>query len=215
MILRIRTMTDSDLIVGTEAGRALLMSCIAKTATEPDDPIPCLMDFTEITIMTASALLESVVAFKTFKRSTNSNHYPMVSNINMTIEEEIKLVLEMRGDAILCCDIDMNNVPNHRNAGKIDFSNVRLLGSLDPKQALTFDLVNRLGSASPATLMHHPDNYEAIGITAWNNRLAGLVKRGLLREFPMGRAKLYRPLLGAETFKSNTKGNGNDKPAGN
>ena len=53
MLLQIRTMADSDLIVGVAVSRALLMSCIAKTATEPDnpDPISCLMDFTEITIV--------------------------------------------------------------------------------------------------------------------------------------------------------------------
>ena len=201
MILQIRNMIQGDLLAGAESGRALFTTCAAKTVTEPNNPSACILDFTGIHVATATALLESVIAFKTWKRSMGSKHYPMISSINRVIEDELKLLLEMRGDAILCCDTD--NIFSLHVLG-------RLLGHLDPKQALTFDLVNRLGSASPATLMHHPDNYEAIGITAWNNRLAGLVKRGLLLEFPMGRAKLYRPLLGAETFESITKGNSND-----
>ena len=196
MILRIRTMTESGLIAGTATGRTLFASCITETAMEPDEPIPCFMDFIEIRIATAAALPELVIAFKTFKRSINSRHYPMVSNINRAIEEKIRLLLEMRGDAILCCDIDMNDILKHGGPGKTDFFNIRLLGSLDPKQALTFDLVNRLDGAGPGTLMKHPDNHKTIGITEWNNRLSGLVRRGLLREFPMGRAKLYHPLPG-------------------
>ena len=216
MIVLINDMKQGDILAGAKAGRALFASCVAKTETEPDEPAACFLDFTGIRVATARALLDSVIAFKTWKRSMNSKYYPLVSNINRVIEDELELLLEMRGDAIMCCDMDMNDIlSRHGVPDRIDHFNVRLLGHLDPKQALAFDLVNRLGGAGPATLLHHPDNNETVGITAWNNRLADLVKRGLLREFSMGRAKSYQPLPGTESFKSIMEGNNNDKPAGN
>jgi hypothetical protein len=71
-----------------------------------------------------------------------------------------------------------------------------LIGELDPKQKITFDLVHELGEADASKLMEAYGEQEGLKhTTAWNNRLATLAGRGLVIEIRQGRAKRYRPLL--------------------
>jgi hypothetical protein len=71
----------------------------------------------------------------------------------------------------------------------------RLIGALDPKQRLTFDLVNSAGETDAGTLMRNHNKDEGVGQTAWNNRLSALASLGLVVEIPQGRAKRYRALF--------------------
>ena len=70
----------------------------------------------------------------------------------------------------------------------------RLLGALEPKQRITFDLVKELGETDAGELMRTAKGTEEVGQTAWNNRLASLSRLGLLMELNHGRVKRYRPL---------------------
>jgi len=70
-------------------------------------------------------------------------------------------------------------------------------GKLDPKQRLTFELVHERGETDASELMRaYGDREHLRHTTAWNNRLAALVGRGLLMEITQGRAKRYRPIFG-------------------
>ena len=74
----------------------------------------------------------------------------------------------------------------------------KLIGDLDPKQQLTFDLVRERGETDAVELMreHGAKEQEPVGSTAWNNRLSSLVALGLvIEEISSGRTKRYRPLL--------------------
>jgi len=68
-----------------------------------------------------------------------------------------------------------------------------LVGNLDPTQKQTLDLVCRLGSADAPGLAKKD---KSVGVTAWNNRLATLNSKGLLREQRAGQAKVFKPVLG-------------------
>jgi hypothetical protein len=70
-----------------------------------------------------------------------------------------------------------------------------LLGSLDPKQKLTFELVNRIGETDAAELMRNHNAGDRVQQTAWNNRLSALAEMGLVFELSQGRAKRYRRLF--------------------
>ena len=73
----------------------------------------------------------------------------------------------------------------------------RLVGNLDPKQRITFDLVRERGETDAAALMREYGKNEKVEVkqTAWNNRLAALAGLGLVIEMSEGRTKRYRPLL--------------------
>ena len=84
----------------------------------------------------------------------------------------------------MLCTLDENGQPRSPH----------LLGDLEPKQRITFDLVRELGEADAGELMRSSQDRDDVGQTAWNNRLAALSRLGLLMEMSNGRAKRYRPL---------------------
>ena len=186
MIIRMRDLIDRDILAGAAKGKSVFTSCVLVTGDEPDEPTALFLDFGDIEVATASALRESVVALKSYKRSIGSKQYPVLANINDGIEDEVRVLMDARNDAIITCDLGSDG----------GVSNIRLIGDLDPKQAMTFDLVVRLNGADAGSLMEQfGEKEKTTSTTAWNNRLAGLVQRGLLREFSNGRSKFYRPLL--------------------
>jgi hypothetical protein len=72
----------------------------------------------------------------------------------------------------------------------------KLVGDLDPKQRITFDLVQKCRETDASQLMRDYGESEGVQQTAWNNRLAGLANLGLIVELSQGRARRYRPLFG-------------------
>jgi hypothetical protein len=107
------------------------------------------------------------------------------------VYDEILLIANAKSDAILSCQIDINE----------SVSEINLIGQLDPKQKLTFDLVNELrgnellGVDANQLMAKYGASEQTKNPTAWNNRLASLVSKGLVREFTQGRSKYYRPLI--------------------
>lgn len=186
MIIRIRDLMKADILAGAVNGKAIFASCVSLTSQEPTEPTALFLDFTDVEVATASALRESVVALKAYKRSIASNLYPVLANINESIQDEVQVLMDARNDAIIAC--------SRTDDGTV--SDARLIGDLDPKQAMTFELVSQLNGADAGSLMRQFGKEEkTTSTTAWNNRLSGLVQRGLVREFANGRSKFYRPLL--------------------
>jgi hypothetical protein len=71
-----------------------------------------------------------------------------------------------------------------------------LIGHLDPKQQLTFDLVQRHRETDAGELMREYAGSERVkSPTAWNNRLASLAALGLVVEVSQGRSKRYKPIF--------------------
>lgn len=186
MIIRMRDLVGKSILAGAVNGKTVFANCVSMIGDEPDQPMALFLDFADIDVATASALRESVVALKAYKRSINSNLYPVLANINESIEDEIQVLMDARNDAIIACILTSDG----------GVTDIRLIGNLDPKQAITFELVINLNGADASSLMKKFGAEEkTISTTAWNNRLASLVQRGLLREFTNGRSKFYRPLL--------------------
>lgn len=170
---------------GALRGQQLLVKLLPEVSTEPSEPEPVFLDFTGIETATASFLRESVLAFRDFFRSRRSNIFPVIANANGAVCEDLGELIKSRGGVLVICDLSTD--------GQV--SNPRILGSLDPKQQLTFDLVCKFGKTDAAELMQAQSS-ENIGSTAWNNRLASLVGLGIIVEDNVtGRTKRYRPLL--------------------
>lgn len=186
MLIRMRELGDSDgrVLAGAIPGRKAFGKLLERTGQEPPTAEPLFMDFTGVEVATASFLRETILAFRNTVRHKRSNLYPIITNANELIVDEIAVLLATRGDVLMLCSLDEKGIPR----------NSRLVGDLDPKQRITFDLVQKRGETSAAELHKHYKT-DHIEQTAWNNRLSSLAALGLIVELSQGRSKRYRPLL--------------------
>ena len=177
---------DSPVLAGALNGKATLNKLLAATVIEPKEPAPVFLDFEGVEVATASFLRESVLAFRDIVRGRRSTHYPVIANANAYICDELLELLSNRGDVLMTCRLNENGV----------VVAAKLLGRLDPKQRLTFDLVREHGETDAGALMREYGQIEGLKhATAWNNRLTSLAALGLIVEQRQGRTNRYRPLF--------------------
>jgi hypothetical protein len=175
---------DGPVLAGAINGRKAFARLLDRTAHEPTAPETVFLDFDGVEVATASFLRESILAFRDAVRRRRSNLYPAIANANELVAEELRVLVGPHGNALMLCSLDESGQPRER----------RLVGELDPKQRLTFDLVSERGETDAAQLMREHGGSEKTP-TVWNNRLAALTNLGLLVELSHGRSKRYRPLL--------------------
>lgn len=186
MIIELEPICGTEVLAGALAGKAALNELLAATSEEPREAQPLFIDFKGVEVATASFLRECVIVFRDIIRTRRSRFYPVVANTSVLVREELDGLLRARGDAMMSCD----------RASDGAVTNINLLGELDPKQKLTFELVRQLGETDASSLMR--DYGESEGVkhaTAWNNRLTSLATLGLIVEQSQGRSKRYRPLF--------------------
>jgi hypothetical protein len=173
-------------LAGALAGKDALGELVRQAPSKGTSPQIILLDFVKVDVATASYIRESVLAFRDLVRGQRSNLYPLLANLNDVVRDEFVELLRVRGDAMPSCQLDPQGRAN----------SVEVLGELDPKQKLTFDLVLQRKETDASELMREYGDSEGVKhTTAWNNRLSALVARGLIVEHSRGRAKRYRPLL--------------------
>jgi hypothetical protein len=186
MRLLLRDITGTDVLAGALRGRAVLSKLLNSTITEPSLPEPVFLDFEDIEVATASFLRESTLAFREIVRSRRSNFYPVIANANETVREELAEVLDARGDVMMACSLSPDGT----------VSKATPLGQMDPKQLMTFELIQERGETDAGELMREFGASEGVTrTTAWNNRLSSLASLGLVVEVSQGRTKRYRPLF--------------------
>lgn len=183
MRFRLRGLAAHDILAGAALGRRILGLLLERINVDPETPEPAYLDFEHVEIATASFLRESVLEFRDIVRRRWKDYYPVVANANDSVTEELSVLLAQR-EVLMLCTLDGTGRPR----------SPRLLGDLEPKQRITFDLVTELGETDAGELMRRSGDREGVGQTAWNNRLAALSRLGLLMEMSNGRAKRYRPL---------------------
>jgi hypothetical protein len=175
-----------SVLAGAPNGRRALARLLDQTRPEPTAAEPVYLDFAGVEIATASFLREAVLSFRDTVRGRRSNLYPIVANASQLILDELSLLIAPYGDVLMTCLLNDESVP----------SKPALIGDLDPKQKLTFDLVSRSGETDASELMREHGVAEGVKQTAWNNRLSALAALGLVFELSQGRSKRYRPLFG-------------------
>ena len=184
MNIRLHNLVETDVLAGALYGRKTLALLLERFDWEASSPELVYVDFAGIQVATASFLRECILEFRDSIRKRWTNYYPVVANANEAITEELLILLTPQRDVLMLCSLDDDGNP----------SSPRLLGDLEPKQRITFDLVQNLGEADAGELMRSFSGNESVRQTAWNNRLATLARIGLLMELSHGRAKRYRPL---------------------
>ena len=184
--VRIAEATPGPVLSGALRGQGLLAKLLPEVAVEPNAPQALFLDFSGIEAATASFLRESVLAFRDLVRNRRSNIYPIIANADEAVREDLAELVKSRGGVLLTCQLAQDGTA----------SDPRVIGDLDPKQQLTFDLVRKRGETDAAELMREHGANEPVGSTAWNNRLSSLVGLGLIIEdMSSGRTKRYRPVL--------------------
>ena len=183
MRFRLRDVANNGILAGALTGRRILGRLLERVDGEPESPEPLYLDFNGIEMATASFLRESILEFRNIVRRRWTNCYPVVANANDSVTEELCVLLTQR-DVLMLCSLDEKGRPY----------SPRVLGDLEPKQRVTFELVRKLGEADAGELMRSSEDGDEVGQTAWNNRLASLSKLGLLMEMSQGRSKRYKPL---------------------
>jgi uncharacterized protein (DUF58 family) len=183
--ISLRILAGATVLSGTQRGQETLSKLLREVSAEPSTPEPIFLDFTGIEVATASFLRESVLAFRDIVRGRRSTYYPVIANANDAVRDELIELVKPRGEVLMACKL--------ATGGSV-FDPV-LIGDLDPKQRLTFDLVIERGETDAGELMRDFGSREGVRATAWNNRLSSLVSRGLIIEVSYGRAKRYRPLF--------------------
>lgn len=174
----------TDILAGAINGQKALTNMLKEISDEPEKPEELFLDFGGVQVATASFLREAVFAFREMVRGRRSNFYPVVANANPAVEDELKVLVQSDNSVLMLCSLDRKGRPNK----------ARLVGNLDAKQRLTFNLVQK-GVTDAGQLMREHGESERVKQTAWNNRLASLTALGLVVEMNVGRAKKYRPLF--------------------
>ena len=186
MLIRMKDHTGREVLAGARSGKSALNWMLEQTIMEPARPELAILDFSAVEVATASFLRESVLAFRDIIRGRRSQFYPIAANMNDLVRDEFIELLRARGGAIMTCS-------------NCDDGHVRdptPIGQLDPKQRLTYELVQRHGETDASELMREYGRTEGLKhTTAWNNRLAALASMGLIVEESEGRAKRYRLLV--------------------
>ncbi len=185
MRLLMHELGNSGVLAGAVRGRNILARLMECTDRNPEKPELVFLDFSCVDVATASFLRESALAFRNEVRRRRSNLYPVIANANEQVSDDLWVLLAPLGDVMMLCTLD----------DEARVSEPRIIGDLDPKQRLTFDLVRGSGETDAAELMRRHGESEGVRQTAWNNRLASLASLGLVIELSQGRAKRYRPLF--------------------
>lgn len=171
-------------LAGSAEGRSFLAQMVQRTGKDALEPEAVLLDFAKIDVATSSYLREAVVHLRDMLRSRRSNYYPVVANAGDAVMEELTMLLNDHGDAMLACVIDASGQAR----------NVEPIGRLETIQQRTFELVNEKGEIGAVDAQKLFPK-ETTTVTAWNNRLTALAERGLVVELSRGRLKRYRPIL--------------------
>jgi hypothetical protein len=175
---------DEPILAGRLAGKRAFLGAMEKLP-ELAEPTLVLMDFGGVDLATSSFLSEAVLPLRDHLRLRRHPGYVVVANLNDEVREEIEEMLRRSGDALLTCITGAD--------GRI--ANIHLVGKLDDKLNETFRLVGRKRETTAVQLHEEFRTVDAVGATAWNNRLAALAAKSLVVEILQGRTKKYRPVL--------------------
>lgn len=183
MRLSIPQLASATFVAGATLGSAVRSRVIAETGTLADEIL--FLDFSGIEAATGSFLREAVLGLRDSVLLTSRNLSVVVANPSELVAEELAELLSRMRDVVLCCRLDADETP----------TDPFLLGVLEDAQRRTLTAVLKVGTTDAATLAAVPRTQgdpDKIGATGWNNRLAALAAKGILRESRHGRTKTYR-----------------------
>ncbi len=186
MRIEMQSIGGARVLAGAMRGKLAFARLVDQIAKPTDDSRQLFLDFSRVDTATASYLRESVLALRNHVRGRVPRLYPVVANLCEVVADEFRELVMSRREVIVCCELNADGI----------VSSAKLIGDLEAKQRLTFDLVVSKGAVDATTLMRdYGDAEGTTRTTAWNNRLSALAEMGLIIEDSLGRAKRYRALF--------------------
>jgi hypothetical protein len=180
--IRIREVTGQEILAGKSNGLRdypKLLSAIEGTGA--GDIV--VLDWSGIELATASYFGATFVPLLRLAIEGQLDRYFVLTGLNQTSLDELKLVLENQGLVTLIGDWKEDGV---RNA--------ETLGRLDPAYAETLQAVQRVEAASATELFKKHTARTRIGKTGWINRLSNLHHLRLVRKQRVGREYVFQAL---------------------
>lgn len=172
--------TQTPFLAGATFGAAVLARAVASLGSLRETVV--FLDFGGVEAATGSFLREFVLGLRDFCHRSERNLTVVVANPSGLVVEEFHDLLARLRDAMLCCQLGPDDSPH----------SPFLVGQLEDAQRTALAAVLELGAADANTLTaRQPAGGDRIGPTGWNNRLAALAAKGILRETRRGRAKTY------------------------
>ena len=181
----IAELVGTDVLGGALQGRHTCANLSELARNPPPNPTPWFWDLKGVTVTSASFVRECFVALQATLRAQRSTLFPVIANASPDVREDLRVMFKAIGRAIVICRLD----------GRRRASEIGLLGHLESYAEATFAMVLDRGETDARELANAQSGDATIGVTAWNNRLAGLAAIGALVEIPQGRAKRYRPVV--------------------
>jgi hypothetical protein len=181
----IAELAATDALGGALHGRHVCVRLGELARNLPNKPSPWFWDLKGVKVASASFIRECFIAQQAILRAQRSTLYPVIANANADVREDLRVTYKDVGTAVVVCRLDGRR---HVNA-------IGLLGHLESYAEATFAMVVERGETDARELAEAQSDGPKIGVTAWNNRLAGLAAVGALIEIPQGRAKRYRPVV--------------------
>ena len=142
-----------------------------------------ILDWDGIEIATASYFGATLIALLRMAMASELDRYFIVTNLNKTCIEELKLVLEYQGLVVLVGEWKSGHLRK-----------VQVLGTLESPYAATLEAVRKLVSASATELYEAHRGGAPIGKTGWINRLSNLHRLRLIRKERVGREYKFHAL---------------------
>ncbi len=170
-------------LAGSQAGRqACAVAALRAIDSKPGETL--ILDFTGVAVATASFIREAILRLRDFLAAQEPSRTVVLANLEERVHEEIELYLEKTRDALWIASVAQGG----------SLSNLTLIGTLDPSERSTLDALSEHVEATARDLHLAKRGESAIGVTAWNNRLALLASRGLITARQRGNTKFYGTL---------------------
>lgn len=185
MHIDIAELVGTEVLGGALQGRHACARLGELARNPPGNPTPWFWDLKSIKVASTSFTRECFIAQQAILRAQRSTLYPVIANANPDVREDLRVTYKDVGTVIVVCRLD----------GRRRVSDAGLLGHLESYAEATFAMVVDRGETDARELADAQPEGPRIGVTAWNNRLAGLAAIGALIEIPQGRAKRYRPVV--------------------
>jgi hypothetical protein len=170
---------DFATLTGVARARQLLARLIEWTAAH-NARGPLLIDFHGVDTASASFLRESVLAFRDYVRAYQPELFPVVANLDDSVREEFKVLLDQRREAMLGCRLD--------DTGQV--SEPEVIGTLEPGVKATLAALRERGPTSPGDLLQG-----GLVASTLSNRLASLSRQGFVDWCNEGNRRMYRFVL--------------------
>lgn len=171
------------LLAGRRNGEAAFIRIYQRVMDRPKGDDTVFLDFSGVEVLTATFFNAVVAALRDLSLDLNRRFFLVLANLVPPVDEEVRLILDLQGRAMLMC---------FHEDGRAHTSSV--VGTLPPMQSAAFLAVLEGCTSAGAVKDRYADEYQ-VGVTGWNNHLAALARMSIIGATKKGRSVEYRPLV--------------------